>query len=128
GPLPLGPDTAIGAADLNGDGIPDLIAFEQIGSRYQQSGVLLGNGDGTFSATLIDILKPLTTAPSQALPLPLMIADLNGDGRPDIATVSLDLISGVAVLLNTSSANFGITATALSPSTVVAGASTSATI
>lgn len=128
GPLPLGPDTAIGVADLNGDGIPDLIAFEPIGSRYQQSGVLLGNGDGTFSATLIDILKPLTTAPSQALPLPLMIADLNGDGRPDIATVSLDLISGVAVLLNTSSANFGITATALSPSTVVAGASTSATI
>jgi hypothetical protein len=51
-------------ADLNGDGIPDLIGSQ---------GLFLGNGDGTFQPTAL----PLPTQ------LPAAVADLNGDGKPD---------------------------------------------
>jgi hypothetical protein len=120
----------VGAADFNGDGIPDLLVSPDQITDVQvvppnQTGVLLGNGDGTFSSINEYITK------NGALQTPI-IADMNNDGRPDIvfSIPYLDTggFSGIGVLLNTSPANFSLSATALSPSTVTAGNSSSATI
>ena len=120
----------IGAADFNGDGIPDLLVSPDQNPGGQvvppnQTGVLLGNGDGTFSSTNDYITK------NGAMQTPL-IADMNNDGRPDIIFSIPQLetggFSGIGVLLNTSPANFSLSATTFSPSTVTAGNSSSAII
>jgi hypothetical protein len=67
-------------ADLNGDGIPDLIAGNLTGSSCgDQSaiGVLLGNGDGTFQ-------KAQTYCTGGSVYTNLFVADLNRDGVPDL--------------------------------------------
>ena len=78
-PVPIEFGTAtVAAADLNRDKIPDLIL---------PGGYLLGLGDGTF--------QPYATAPIG----PQAIADFNGDGKPDFASLTGP---GVAVTLNLS--------------------------
>jgi hypothetical protein len=132
GTFTLGPQLPffrVGAADFNGDGIPDLLVspdssgVEIVGP--DQTGVLLGNGDGTFSSTNDYITN------NGALQTPL-IADMNNDGRPDIVFSIPQLetggFSGFGVLLNTTPANFSLSATTLSPSTVTPGNSATATI
>jgi Chitobiase/beta-hexosaminidase C-terminal domain/FG-GAP-like repeat/Bacterial Ig-like domain (group 3)/FG-GAP repeat len=94
---------AIVIADLNQDGIPDLIVPNWIAGGAT---LLLGGGDGTFSAYPV-------TAPAGVSPEGLAVGDFNGDGIPDLAianesgsTVSVDLTEptvtantpGVAVL------------------------------
>ncbi len=64
-----GPDpTGLTIADINGDGIPDLL----IGNAYGDLLVLQGNGDGTF--------RPYREA-NQGVAL--AVADLTGNGKPD---------------------------------------------
>jgi hypothetical protein len=72
------------AADLNGDGKPDLALANPLDN---QVAVLLGEGGGTFGA-------PVSYAVG-TLPLFLAAADLNGDGRLDLATENY---GGVSVL------------------------------
>jgi hypothetical protein len=72
----------VAVADVNGDGKPDLvIAIQNAPNGSTQSdglvGVLLGNGNGTFQA-------PVTYDSGGNSPFSLAVADLNGDGRPDI--------------------------------------------
>jgi VCBS repeat protein len=124
---PLGPYTAIGVADLNGDGIPDLLVSYATSSYTTQTGVAAGNGDGTFGPTVGGVPQAIGGI-SSLLPQPPLVADFNDDSRPDIAFLSLDIISGVGVLLNASPANFALTATALTPASVVAGNATTSTI
>jgi hypothetical protein len=74
-------------ADLNGDGKPDLLVVNQCdndesllcfdGKSSSLIGVLLNNGDGTFQ-TAVTYETGGTDAGS------LAIADVNGDGNPDI--------------------------------------------
>jgi hypothetical protein len=68
----------LATADMNGDGIPDLVVGAQ-GSRRIY--VLLGRGDGTFTQSSFQ----------NALgePWVLRTGDLNGDGYVDVAVVSL---------------------------------------
>jgi hypothetical protein len=79
----------ITVGDLNLDGIPDL-AIPHI--RSSSIGVLLGKGDGTFgNAVEYPVLGPGG---------PVLIADLDGDGKPDLMTVISDeaIDSSVAVV------------------------------
>jgi hypothetical protein len=84
----------VAVADVNGDGKPDVIAAN--GGGYHQPNntvsVLLGNGDGSFTAA--------QTFAVGSEPMGLAVADLNGDGRPDIVTANFN-DDTVSVLLNT---------------------------
>src|SRR5262249_28028443 len=62
-------------ADVNGDGVPDLILASQLDSNTH---VLLGNGDGSF--------RPGPNIPS--IGPGLAVADLNGDHIPDVVTAA----------------------------------------
>jgi archaellum component FlaF (FlaF/FlaG flagellin family) len=94
---PLG--VAIG--DMNGDGIPDIVAATL--SKNAESGlvdVLLGNGDGTFKSAI--------SYPSGKFPEAIAIADFNGDNLPDV-TVSDQIGDVEIVLLNTGTVHFSPT-------------------
>jgi hypothetical protein len=62
---------AVAAADLNGDGQPDLVV-----TTSDSVGVLLGNGDGTF--------RPMVSYSLVGGGAGVAVADVNADGKPDI--------------------------------------------
>jgi hypothetical protein len=73
----------VAVADVNGDGKPDLVVANQ-GTFDPNTGnfgpvgvsVLLGNGDGSF--------QPAKSFPVGQFPTEVLIADVNGDGKPDL--------------------------------------------
>ena len=90
-------------ADLNQDGRPDL-AVAYHGDNYTDYGsmsVLIGNGDGTFRGWWGHYLTGRN-------PVAVMVADLNADGRPDIATANAG--NSVSIFLGRGDATFQRTA------------------
>ena len=88
------------AADFNGDGKQDLATANDIGS--DNVSVLLGNGNGTFAAEVDYPVGSGVTAPSA-----IAAADLNGDGKPDLAVAyHVSQQTAVSVLLNTGNGTF----------------------
>jgi FG-GAP-like repeat/Abnormal spindle-like microcephaly-assoc'd, ASPM-SPD-2-Hydin/FG-GAP repeat len=73
---------SISAADLNGDGVLDLVVGGNLGVS-----ILLGNGNGTFG-------KPTTYLSVQTYGT-ATVADFNGDGKPDIAITDGNTISAM---------------------------------
>ncbi|PYX32538.1 MAG: hypothetical protein DMG77_03095 [Acidobacteria bacterium] len=75
------------SADLNGEGRPDLVIGHvltcvQSACTDGPVGVLAGNGDGTFRPAVI---YDVTTAfPIASSSYPVAVADMNGDGKPDL--------------------------------------------
>ena len=67
------------AADLNGDGNPDIVAVGFSGTTTQTAAmtVLLGNADGTFT---VGQTYPLGAGPTDSA----VIDDFNGDGKLDV--------------------------------------------
>jgi hypothetical protein len=117
--------TFFGLADFNGDGKLDVVAGAAgEGTHITETGVLLGNGDGTFA--------PIIAVPTTGvLPPTVLVADMNADGRPDIVfprSTGVTAVNGVGVMLNTTPPGFELSATALSPTTVTAGSAASSTI
>jgi hypothetical protein len=102
-------------SDVNGDGMPDLVvANECLSSCPNGSGiggvsVLLGNGDGSFQA-------PLSYATALYDASSVGVADVNGDGKPDLVVANRyqdsDLnAGGVSVLLGNGDGTFQAAAT-----------------
>jgi hypothetical protein len=85
---------AVAVADVSGDGILDVVVANCSGSSSDCTGsagdvgVLLGNGSGLFQTAV-------TYTSGSNYPFAVAVADVNGDGRPDI------------VAANCSSANCG---------------------
>lgn len=113
---------SIAVGDLNGDGKPDLVVANgcvNIGgfncSAEGLVGVLIGNGDGTFQA--------VHTYPSGGFAFfnsNVAIADVNGDGKPDLVVMNgcssaCDAINppqgSVGILLGNGDGTFNFAAT-----------------
>ncbi len=102
---------SIVVGDFNGDGIPDLAVV--CNNQFYGPGtvtVLLGNGDGTFTAA--------ASPGTGVYPSSMAVGDFNGDGILDLAVANLGEPTGdgtVTVLLGNGDGTF--TATATSPAT-----------
>jgi RHS repeat-associated protein len=77
--------SAIELADLNGDGDLDLVVQQSVGLEHTLS-VLLGAGDGSFSAAAVIA----QTGSSNSDTYSLAVGDVDGDGDVDIAVVVRD--------------------------------------
>jgi hypothetical protein len=83
--------TSLAVADFNGDGALDVATSSFLGPM--ESGIALGNGDGTLQTGG----DPSSVGPVQAFYVgsggAAIALDLNGDGKPDILTGSVELLS-----------------------------------
>ncbi|MFJ8159449.1 FG-GAP-like repeat-containing protein [Streptomyces sp. NPDC096136] len=88
--------TSASVSDLNGDGHADLVVSS---SSSHQVIVLEGDGTGAFGSPLAFGLNGATNPQAAA------VADLDGDGRPDVVTAnsnsSATYVKDASVLLNT---------------------------
>ena len=90
---------SVAVADVNGDGKPDLVIATCCESNGDgEAAVLLGNGDGSFQA-------PIFYDSGGGLGGPLAVADLTGNGIPDIVISNWDN-STVGVLLGNGDGTF----------------------
>ena len=91
---------SVAVADVNGDGHPDLVVTNLNGGSGSGVNVLLNNGSGVF--------LPATSYAAGSNPYSVAVADVNGDGHPDLVVTNLNggSGSGVNVLLNNGSGVF----------------------
>ena len=102
-----GDSNSLAVADLNGDGRPDLVTAENGGGDSGAVTVLFNSGDGSF--TRRDYAMKGGIIPLFGGPVSASVADLNGDGRPDVVTVDEtdDYVPvGLSVLLNRGDGTF----------------------
>src|SRR5947209_5700736 len=85
---------AVAVADVNWDGVPDLVVANGAGNDVS---VLLGSGNGTF--------QPARNFATGSYPISVAVADLTGDGKPDLVTSNLTG-SNVSVLLGNGDGTF----------------------
>jgi hypothetical protein len=79
----IGQMSSLTVADLNGDGIPDVIISDASGSAAGVR-VLLNDGHGLLAA---DVGYPSESSAGLG-PVSVIVADINGDGKPDLITAN----------------------------------------
>ncbi|HTU51809.1 MAG TPA: FG-GAP-like repeat-containing protein [Acidobacteriaceae bacterium] len=85
---------ALATTDVNSDGYPDLVAFDEFSTSTGAVAILLGNGNGT--------LQVAQTSSQAFLPgTQPAIADFNRDGKPDVAVVQQNANIASVLLNNT---------------------------
>jgi hypothetical protein len=89
--------SSVAIGDLNGDHKPDLVTANGANAANTVS-VLANRGDGSFQARL--------DYPTGRSPISVAIGDLNGDGKPDLATTNHEEASTVSVLVNRGDGSF----------------------
>jgi hypothetical protein len=114
--FPVSPNpTAVTLADLNGDGLPDVVVTNGDFNDFP-----LGGSSNTVSVLLNTTPPGAATAsfslqaffPTQLRPRSVAVGDFNGDGRPDLAVANVASAT-VSVLLN----NTGLVTILGSPAT-----------
>ncbi len=98
---------SVAVGDMNRDGKQDIMVAQDYGkNQISNAGVLLGKDDGTFQPI---VQYAIGSSPSQVI-----VADLNGDGIPDVVTTAKNatstiflLTGGVSVLLGKGDGTFG---------------------
>jgi hypothetical protein len=88
----------VAVGDLYQDGKADIVASNWAAGAVE---VLRGNGDGTF--------QPPTSIPLPGITNGLVVADLNGDGWPDVAAVGQNSV--VYILLNNGKGSLALAGT-----------------
>jgi VCBS repeat protein len=84
-------------ADFNGDATLDVATIDE-GSGLLS--VLLGKGDGNFRRRVI------SRGPDGNLPEGIAVADVNGDGRPDVLVVSFGSRGPIGIWINDGDGRF----------------------
>ena len=87
----------LAVADVNGDGKADVLTANW---GTNSAGVLLGTGTGSFGTATI------YSTGANSLPYNIAVADVNGDGKPDLLTAN-STSSTAGVLLGTGTGSFG---------------------
>lgn len=80
---------SVSVSDLNADGILDLIFGTAYSEGDGEMSVFLGNGNGTF--------HPASTFESGLLPLSIAVADINRDGKLDMAVANGGFFASITV-------------------------------
>ncbi|MFT3765610.1 MAG: VCBS repeat-containing protein [Minicystis sp.] len=81
----------LAAADMNGDGIPNLVVSDSEGPSTRID-IYLGRGDGTVTLS--------RTHRDPAAPLRVITGDVNHDGKPDVLAITAGESTRLDVLLN----------------------------
>jgi hypothetical protein len=89
--------SGIAAADLTGNGKPDLIVPITYAFPYEIS-ILMNKGNGTF--------KPFVSYPLPTGPVAVVAGDFNNDHKPDIAVANGNGSGSITVLLNSGAGTF----------------------
>ena len=90
--------TSMAVVDLNGDGLPDIITSDYYGGvEGHDVSVMMNLGNGTFGAP--------TFYGTSSGPFGVAVADLNGDGKPDIVTSNWDT-GTISVLMGNGDGTF----------------------
>ena len=99
-----GTPSTVAVGDVNGDGVPDLVTIVPTAdTQGSVIVVLIGNGDGTFSAPNSYTLY--SSVPIEEFDSAILLEDLNGDGNLDLA-IEAAFTQGVWVCLGNGNGTF----------------------